>query len=188
MRLFQSSFAEAEQELGRAARHCVLATVGVGPRPSARVVSCYPGPQGQVRFFTNYQSRKAREIESCPDVAAVFYWPPLRLQVRFEGIVSRTTPEVSNAHFARRSVDKQLAALVSPQSQTISSFDTLRLQHHRELARSGAPRPRPDDWGGFELTPDLVEFRVGAHDRHRYEKPIHRKDGAGGWECSELAP
>jgi pyridoxamine 5'-phosphate oxidase len=164
-----------------------LATVGAGGAPAVRVVLCRGVDERGVRFFTNYESRKGRELEADPRAAAVIHWAPLQRQVRIEGRVVRATAEESDAYFRARPRGNRLAASVSPQSRPIASLDDLRARFGElEAKLAGAEVPRPPWWGGYWLLADAVElWRGGAdrmHDRVRYER---RGDG---WEESRLAP
>jgi pyridoxamine 5'-phosphate oxidase len=164
-----------------------LATVGEGGVPSVRYVLCRGIDTRGVRFFTNYESRKARELDVAPRASCAFFWAALQRQVRVEGRVVRATAEESDAYFHARPRGNQIAAAVSPQSEPISSLDELRdayLSLERRLA--GAEVPRPPHWGGYWLLADAVElWRGGAdrmHDRVRYQR---RGDG---WDATRLAP
>lgn len=164
-----------------------IATVAADGAPSVRIVLCRGLDARGVRFFTNYASRKAGELEATRRAAAVFHWASLGRQVRLEGRIERATPEESDAYFHSRPRGSQLAAVVSPQSRPIESVDVLRAEQAKLEARlAGAPVPRPADWGGYWLVADHVEiWKAGAdrlHDRVRYER---RGDG---WSGVRLAP
>jgi pyridoxamine 5'-phosphate oxidase len=152
-----------------------LATVGANGVPSVRFVLCRGIDARGVRFFTNYESRKAHELEANDRAAAVFHWATLQRQVRVEGRVVRATAEESDAYFQSRPRGNQLAGAISPQSRPIASLDDLRARYAELEARlAGAPVPRPAGWGGYWLLADAVElWRGGAdrmHDRVRYER------------------
>jgi pyridoxamine 5'-phosphate oxidase len=164
-----------------------LATVDADGRPAARMVllnQC--GPQG-LTFYTNYQSRKAREMAQNPYVALVFYWEWLHRQVRVEGRVEKVTAAQSDAYFATRPRESQLSTWASPQSEPIASRQEL-VDKIRELEQKfgDAPIPRPAHWGGYRVAPHRFEFwasRPGRlHDRFCYEL----RDGT--WALIQLAP
>jgi pyridoxamine 5'-phosphate oxidase len=152
-----------------------LATVGVDGRPSVRFVLCRGIDERGVCFFTNYASRKGRELAGCPHAAATFHWSATRHQVRVEGDVEVLAPEASDAYFRSRARGSQLAASVSPQSAIIDSLDDLREQKRRlDESLQGAEVPRPANWGGYLLRSSAVELWTSGedrlHDRVRYER------------------
>ncbi|MGH7297507.1 MAG: pyridoxamine 5'-phosphate oxidase [Polyangiaceae bacterium] len=152
-----------------------LATVSPEGAPSVRIVLCRGVDARGVRFFTNYDSRKAHELDATGRAAAVFHWASLGRQVRIEGRVERATAAESDAYFEARPRGHQLAGAVSPQSRPIESLDALRAEYLSLEARlAGAPVPRPAGWGGYWLLADRVEvWKAGAdrmHDRIAYER------------------
>ena len=166
-----------------------LATATADARPSARMVLLKGfEPDGRLRFFTNYDSRKGGELEQNPRAALLFWWQPLYLQVRVEGPVTRLLAVESDAYFATRPRLSQLGALASPQSRPIADHKRL-LDRVDTLARElgDAPVPRPPHWGGYGLMPDAWEFWVG-HDARLHERFAYRARDAGGWDFTLLAP
>ncbi len=164
-----------------------LATATPEGRPSARMVLLKGFDRRGFVFFTNYRSRKGRELEANPRAALVLYWPPLRLQVRIEGRVRRVDQAESDAYFASRPRGSQLGAAVSPQSRAIPDRRMLeRALVALERRLSGAPVPRPAGWGGYRLGPDRIEFweqrENRLHDRLRYRR------SRGAWLRERLAP
>lgn len=167
----------------------VLATVDANGQPSQRAVLLkYYDADGLV-FFTNYESRKAREIAINPRVSLLFLWLDLERQVRISGIASRITAVESARYFMTRPKDSQVAAWVSSQSSPLSSRQML-LQKFQEMKRKiGEGKvPLPSFWGGFRVRPEEVEFWQGRknrlHDRFLYS----RTDGGDGWKIERLAP
>jgi len=163
-----------------------LATVDANGRPSTRFVLARKVESGRIVFFTNYESRKAKELEANPHVAATFWWPSLERQIRIEGLAQRSSSEDSNTYFASRPRDSQLASAVSPQSREIKSLDDLRHEMARLDAQFPTVLPRPSHWGGFDILPSRIEFwqgrRARLHDRILFE----REDS--GWLIRRLAP
>jgi pyridoxamine 5'-phosphate oxidase len=165
-----------------------LATATPDAVPSARVV-LFRGltPEGAVRFFTNYESRKARELDQNPRAAAVFYWPDLGRQVRIEGKVTRLSAEASDVYFAGRPRMSQLSAWASPQSLPIASLEELVARRtEKEAAMGAGPVPRPPFWGGYALEPERVELWITGEARFHDRRLFERTDK--GWRVSTLAP
>jgi pyridoxamine 5'-phosphate oxidase len=164
-----------------------LATATRSGRPSARMVLLKGIDDRGFLFFTNYESRKGRELASNSHAALVFYWRELNRQVRVAGRVSKLPVDESDAYFATRPRGSRLAALASRQSSVIPSRDALD-ERYREL-ETGYPNdgpPRPINWGGYCVHPDEIEFwQQGPnrlHDRLRYRK------SRGAWILERLSP
>jgi pyridoxamine 5'-phosphate oxidase len=164
-----------------------LATATLSGRPSARMVLYKGMSAGALVFFTNYASRKARELDANPRAALLFYWSTLTRQVRVEGRVERLEASESDAYFGTRGRESQLGAWASPQSRSIESRAELD-DRYAELESEylGREIPRPPFWGGYRLIPDAIEFWIGRehrlHDRYLYT------EDAGGWRIERLAP
>jgi pyridoxamine 5'-phosphate oxidase len=164
-----------------------LASATADGAPSARIVLCRGIDARGLRFFTNYESRKAAELDANPRAAVVFHWPALTRQLRAEGRVERLPGAESDEYFAARPRGHQLSAHASPQSRPIENLDVVRQRTAAlEQELHGRDVPRPAFWGGYRLVPQAIEFWVqGAdriHDRTRFEL-------AGGvWREQRLAP
>ncbi len=164
-----------------------LSTVSKEGRPSARIVLLKGFNTNGFIFYTNYESKKGLQILAHPFGALTFYWPELERQVRIEGKIARTGREASTAYFQSRPRGSQIGAIVSPQSQTIPGRELLEERWAEYEADDRPVFEKPDNWGGFQLTPDLIEFWQGRssrlHDRLEYKL----KDG-GEWVINRLAP
>ncbi|HWB71871.1 MAG TPA: pyridoxamine 5'-phosphate oxidase [Egibacteraceae bacterium] len=164
-----------------------LATAAPDGRPSARTVLLKGVDEHGFVFYTNYRSRKARELAANPYAALVFWWPQLQRQVSATGTVTRADPAESDAYFASRSRGSQVGAWASSQSEVLPGRAELD-RRFAELAAAyeGVPVPRPPWWGGFRVLPDTVEFWQGRanrlHDRLRYRRARQ------GWTLQRLAP
>jgi pyridoxamine 5'-phosphate oxidase len=163
-----------------------LATVGADGRPSTRVVLIKGYDERGIVWYTNYDSRKGRELAGNPHAALQFHWVELERVVRIEGRVEKTTAEESDAYFASRPLDSRIGAWASPQSQVIASRAVLVANAAKVGARHALSPPRPPHWGGYRLAPDGWEFWQGRksrlHDRVRYRL------AAGTWIRERLAP
>lgn len=188
IRQFQTWYNEATSANLPMADAMTLATATSDGRPSARMLLLKLVDERGFVFYTNYRSRKARELEANPWAAIVFYWEPLERQVRVEGRVSRVSEAESDQYFKTRPRESQLGAIASPQSDVIESREMLE-QQFRELEDDYRDRTieRPSHWGGYRLTPERIEFWKGRpgrlHDRLLYELDLN-----GIWMRSRLAP
>lgn len=165
-----------------------LATATRDGRPSARVVLFKGILRGGVLFVSNYQSRKARELQENPRAALVMHFPIWQRQLRIEGKVERASEAESDAYFAARARGSQLGAWASPQSQPLGSREQLLLSAREVEARfADAPVRRPEFWGGYLLFPEVIELWVGQPDRLHDRFAYHRQPG-GSWRVERLAP
>lgn len=165
----------------------VLATADATGHPSARLVLLRGAdPRGFV-FFTNYDSRKGRELSQNSNAALCFYWASLDEQIRIEGQVRRVSAAESDEYFAGRPRGSQLGAWASDQSQVLKSRETLE-EKYREVERrfEGQAVQRPPFWGGFRLAPSHIEFWYGRPDR-LHDRVLYIKESTG-WRIERLYP
>lgn len=165
-----------------------LATATPDGRPSARVVLLRGVDDRGFVFFTNYDSRKGRELAANPWAALVLFWHEVERQVRVEGQVRRVSVQESDHYFQSRPAGSRIGAWASPQSEVIKSRESLEIRC-QELEKSfeDGTIPRPPNWGGFRLVPETIEFWQGRrsrlHDRLRYSRREQSK-----WLVERLAP
>jgi pyridoxamine 5'-phosphate oxidase len=177
--------AERIQE-GNARAVCLATTDGEG-FPSARMVVLSGVERDGFLFYSNYESRKARDLQQNPRAALCFHWPALAVQVRVEGVVEKVSRAESDAYFATRPRGHQLAAYTSRQSAPLESRRELQERFREAEARfAGKAIPRPASWGGYRLRPEWMEFWHGfenrLHDRLLYTR------GSVGWLLERLSP
>ena len=165
----------------------VLSTVSADGVPSARTVLLKGLSSGGFVFFTNYESRKARELGANPHCSLVFGWYQLQRQVRVEGVASRVSRAETDGYFASRPRDSQLGAWASPQSTVVPSRSVLDASYAEVEERfAGVDIPSPPHWGGYVVTPERVEFWQGRRSR-MHDRLEYRREGAG-WATGRLAP
>ena len=164
-----------------------LATIDERGRPAARIVLLKEVDDRGFVFFTNYDSRKGKDLAVHPFAALVMFWEPLHRQVRVEGAIEKIAPALSDAYFAVRPRGSQIGAIASPQSQPIADRGTLEHMVHEVEEAVGTGTPvRPAHWGGYRLVPDMIELWQGQpsrlHDRVRYRRDSEH------WLRDRLAP
>lgn len=155
--------------------------------PSARIVLLKGFSETGFLFFSNYNSRKGREMDKNPNVALLFHWPELKRQIRIEGFAIKSTDDVSDEYFDSRSYESRISAIVSAQSQPIPGRRYLEdLWNKKQEELSGSKIKRPDFWGGYITVPRRIEFwqfrENRLHDRVIYQ---HEEEK---WKISRLAP
>lgn len=185
--LFELWYAAARAEARHDPSAMTLATVGTDGRPAARVVLLKAHGAAGFVFYTNYTSRKGRELDAHPQAALTFWWPWLERQVRIEGNVEKNAAADADAYFASRPRASQIGAWASQQSTTLPTREALEARV-RDYTQKFAeqPIPRPPHWGGYRLIPDVVEF---WHDRdgRLHDRLIYRRV-ADGWTTERLNP
>jgi pyridoxamine 5'-phosphate oxidase len=164
-----------------------LATADERGIPNLRMVLLKSFDARGFVFYTNYASRKGRELESNPHAALLFHWPELERQVRINGIVSRVSEEESDAYFSSRPRGHQIGAWASDQSAVVPDRDAVDGNALAAAARfSDVPIPRPPHWGGYLVRPEVVEFWQGRENRLHDRLEYLRADG--GWRIQRLSP
>ncbi len=183
---FRRWFDEALRAELPVANAMTLATCDATGKPAARIVLLKGIDDRGPVFFTNYLSRKGRELAANPQAALLFYWAELERELRVEGHIEKVTPAESDDYFASRPLGSRHAAVASPQSEVVASRGELESRYAEALARGGDNPRRPPHWGGYRLLPHSFEFWQGRpsrlHDRLLYTR------GTPGWLLSRLAP
>ncbi len=166
-----------------------VSTATPGGRPSARVVLLKEVSDVGFVFYTNYTSRKARELEMNPFAALTFYWPELARQVRVEGHVRRVPRQQSESYFRIRPRGSQLGAWASHQSSVIAGREVLetKLKQLEADYLGTNDIPAPEFWGGYCLVPQAIEFWQGRPNR-LHDRLLYRKQGENSWQIERLSP
>ena len=164
-----------------------LATATKDGRPSARIVLLKDFDDRGFVFFTNYESRKAKDLAENPRACLVAYWLPVKRQVRIEGFVEQVSEKESEAYFQTRPLGSRIGAWASNQSEVVENRDALEQRYADLSERYGEDVPRPPHWGGYRIDPEVIEFWQGRdnrlHDRLRY-----RLQADGTWVIERLGP
>jgi len=183
---FQRWFDEALRAELPMVNAMTLATVGADGAPSARIVLLKGIDHNGFVFYTNYMSRKGRELAGNPRAALVFHWTDLEREVRVDGSVEKVTAAESDEYFASRPLGSRHAAIASPQSEVVTSRAVLEARFNAAAADHGEAAPRPAHWGGYRVLPTSIEFWQGRpsrlHDRLLYTRQDDR------WTIVRLAP
>ena len=164
-----------------------LATASPDGHPSVRFVLVRGVDDRGLRFFTNYGSRKGRELDANPVAALALWWPSLQRQIRAEGPVERLSAEESDAYFASRGHGSQLGAWASRQGTVIPGREVLDDALAELGERYPGDVPRPEYWGGYLLRPTAIEFWEGRANR-LHDRTHYLRDGEGGWRSERLSP
>jgi pyridoxamine 5'-phosphate oxidase len=165
-----------------------VSTVSENNTPSSRMVLLKGVDNGQFIFYTNYQSRKGTQLAKNPSIAALFYWPELERQVIIEGKVEKCNTEESDRYFQTRPWKSRIGAIISPQSQPIPNRNYIKKAF---MVEAGKHLPdyvkRPENWGGYRITPERIEFWQGRSSR-LHDRVLFSKSSDDQWAIQRLAP
>lgn len=164
----------------------VLSTVNSNGVPSSRVLLLRDATEKGFSFFTNYSSRKSQEIEVNPNVCMNFFWPEMERQVRINGSISRLSEQESDDYFNSRPYESRIGAWCSPQSQVIESREVLENKIQELKKKYPNEVPRPENWGGYTIVPNEIEFWQGRASR-LHDRFLYNKEGEN-WTINRLAP
>jgi pyridoxamine 5'-phosphate oxidase len=186
MRQFERWFEDAVSAQLPLANAMTLATVTPAGAPSARIVLLKGVERGDFLFYTNYLSRKGRELEQRASACLLFLWSQLERQVRIDGTVRKVTAQESDAYYATRPLGARLSAWASAQSETVAARRELEKAMDEARRRHGEQPPRPPHWGGYRVEPREIEFWQGRSDR-LHDRLLYRRAG-GSWTLERLSP
>lgn len=164
-----------------------LATVGADGRPSTRIVLIKDYDERGIVWYTNYHSRKGRELADHPFAALQFHWVELERVVRIEGTVEKVSDAESDTYFASRPLASRIGAWASNQSEPIPGRGSIVAKAAEYGLKFGLNPPRPPHWGGYRLIPDRWEFWQGRASR-LHDRIVYEQNGKGGWERVRLSP
>ncbi len=183
-----SVWLKAYEEMGSSeVNACTLATAKVSGEPSVRAVLLKGVEDGGFVFFTNYESRKSKELDENPNAAMHFPWWSMERQVSVEGIVERLDEELAASYFSSRPLESRLGAWASRQSRVLDSRKILEKAFDEMAERFGDNPPKPDFWGGYKLIPQSIEFWQGRAGR-LHDRFVYRREGEGRWRIERLYP
>ena len=186
MRQFERWFEEAVKADLPLPNAMTLSTVTSAGAPSARIVLLKGVERGGFVFYTNYLSRKGRELEGRAQACLLFLWSPLERQVRIDGEVTKVTAQDSDAYYATRPLGARLSAWASAQSEKVVDRKTLETAMAEARQRHGDAPPRPPHWGGYRVEAREIEFWQGRSDR-LHDRLVYRRAG-GQWTLERLSP
>lgn len=179
--------AETSSEVVDHTEMCV-ATANKQGCPSARILLLKGWDERGFKFFTNYEGRKSHELDENPNAAICFYWNPLGRQIRIEGSVEKTTKQESDEYFASRRRESRLGAITSKQSRELESYKKFQQELEETTQKfEGQDVPRPENWGGWRLKPNRIEFWQ-AGDFRLHHRIVFERNSDGSWNSKELYP
>jgi len=184
---FAQWYERAQAEVKPLPEAVALATATRAGHPSLRTVLLKDFDAHGFVFYTNYRSRKGRELARNPRATLLFYWGILQRQVRVDGRVERVPARDSDAYFATRPRGSQLTAWASPQSSVVANRNALTRRFEAFARKYHDAVPRPPYWGGYRLVPDAIEFWQGGEDR-LHDRILYRRARSGRWRIERLAP
>jgi pyridoxamine 5'-phosphate oxidase len=187
MRQFTRWFEQALKAEVNEPNAMTLATVGADGRPSARIVLVKQFDARGFTWYTNYDSQKSQQLSANPNAALLFFWNELERQVRIEGRVERTSLEESDKYFNSRPLKSRLSAIASRQSAPIGSRTELEQNYETVARQYGEEPPRPQNWGGFRLVPERIEFWQGRRSRF-HDRIVYERQEDGSWARQRLQP
>ncbi|HEY8067779.1 MAG TPA: pyridoxamine 5'-phosphate oxidase [Burkholderiales bacterium] len=163
-----------------------LATVSAAGAPDARAVLLKGLDNGGFVFYTNYDSRKGRQLAARPEACLVFLWTQLERQVRIEGKVEQVSASDSDRYFLSRPVGARLSARASAQSSVVAGREILEAEMQKQKSEHGENPPRPAHWGGYRVVPSRIEFWQGRENR-LHDRLLYSRSGDA-WKIERLAP
>lgn len=166
----------------------IVATATTDGRPSMRTVLLKELLNDRFVFYSNYESRKGQQIAANPQVALTFLWHELERQIHVEGTIERLSPKESDAYFDQRPYKSRVGARISPQSHPIPSREYIMALFAKESARFvGRHIPRPDNWGGYAVTPTRIELWQGR-DSRLHDRFVYERQADNSWTLTRVAP
>lgn len=187
MALFNTWFEQALKAEVNEPNAMSLATVDEHGKPSSRIVLVKQFDRRGFTWYTNYDSQKGHELSANAHAALLFFWSELERQIRIEGRVERTSQEESDKYFHSRPLQSRLSAIASAQSTPIASRSVLEQQYDAIAAKHGDHPPRPENWGGFRLVPERIEFWQGRRSRF-HDRIVYTLQADGSWTRQRLQP
>ncbi|MDP3671464.1 MAG: pyridoxamine 5'-phosphate oxidase [Telluria sp.] len=187
MALFSTWFEQALKAEVNEPNAMSLATVDEHGKPSSRIVLVKQFDRRGFTWYTNYDSQKGRELGANAHAALLFFWSELERQIRIEGRVERTAAQESDKYFHSRPLKSRLSAIASAQSTPIASRSALEQHYDATAARFGEQPPRPENWGGFRLVPERIEFWQGRQSRF-HDRIVYTLQADGSWTRQRLQP